>query len=97
MGARNWSLHGLSLSCLRLFLPLLTVSDSVTYGAKYDAQSLLIVLRLSDLFLMSEIDEIPLFAMVVDVVLDNPLTDQIWCPVDVILQQFGLRARRSSS
>ncbi len=72
----------------RLILPLLTISDSILDGAKYNAQSSLIALRLSDLFLMSEIDEIPLFTMVIDIILDNPLTDQIWCPVEVIQVDF---------
>jgi len=66
----------------------LTISDSVLNGAKYDAQSLLIALRLSDLFLIKEVCEVSLLAMIVNVVLDDPLTNQVWCPVDVILQQF---------
>src|SRR6266404_2259532 len=67
--AKCWTLHILSLSCLCLILPPLTISDSILNGAKYNAQSLLIALRLPDFFLMSEIDEIPLFSMIIDVIL----------------------------
>ena len=66
----------------------MTISDSILNGAKYDAQSSLVALRLLDLFLMSKITEVPLFSMIIDVVLDNPLTDQIQCPVDVIQVDF---------
>jgi len=48
----------------------------------------LIALRLSDLFLVSEIGEVSLLMVIVDIVLDDPLTDQIWCPVDVIQVDF---------
>ncbi len=95
--ARHWALHILSLSFLHLFLPPLTISDSILNGTKYNAQLSLIILRLSDLFLISEICEVSLLAVIVDIVLDDPLTDQVWCPVDVVLRQFGLRARGSSS
>ncbi len=37
---------------------------------------------------MSEIDEVSLLAVIVDVVLDDPLMDQIGCPVDVIQVDF---------
>jgi len=57
-------------------------------GAKYNAQVVLVALRLSDFFLKLEINEVPLFSMIIDVVLDNPLTDQIRCPVDVIQIDF---------
>src|SRR6267378_2998278 len=88
MGASYWSLHSLSLSCLRLFLPLLTVSDSVTYGAKYDAQSSLIALRLSDFFLIKEIPSISFFTVNVDVVLDDPLLGDVWMPIEVVQGDF---------
>ncbi len=53
--ARGLALHVLSLSGLRLILPLLTISDSALNGAEYDAQSSLIALRLPDFFLIQEI------------------------------------------
>ncbi len=71
-----------------MILPPLTIHDSVLNGAKYNAQLSLIVLRLPDLFLISEIGEIPLFTMMIDIILDDPLTDQIRCPVDVIQFDF---------
>src|SRR6266404_6609833 len=86
--ARCWTLHVLSLSHLRLILPPLTISDSVLNGAKYNAQSSLVTLRLSDLFLITEVCEVSLLAMIIDVVLDDPLMNQVWCPVDIILRQF---------
>src|SRR5882762_11248374 len=86
--AKCWTLHILSLSFLHLILPPLTISDSVLNGAKYNAQSSLIVLRLSDFFLISEVCEVSLLAVVIDVVLDDPLTNQVWRPVDVIQFDF---------
>ena len=71
-----------------MILPLLTISNSILNGTKYNAQLSLIVLRLSDLFLVSEIGKVSLLVMIVNVVLDDPLTDQIWCPVDVIQVDF---------
>src|SRR6266404_98487 len=88
MGARNWSLRGLSLSCLRLFLPRLTVRDSVTYGAKYYAQSSLIALRLPDFFLIQVIPSIPLFSVNVNVVLDDPLLGDVGVPIEVVQGDF---------
>ncbi len=40
--ASCWALHVLSLFCLCLILPPLTIKDSVLNGAKYDAQASLI-------------------------------------------------------
>ncbi len=66
----------------------MTVSDSIAYGAKYDAQSSLIALRLSDLFLIQEIPSIPLFTMNVNVVLDHPLLGNIGVPIEVVQGDF---------
>ena len=71
-----------------MILPPLTISDSVPDGAKYNAQSSLIVLRLPDFLLVSEICEVPLFAVVVDIVLGNPLTNNVRVTVEVIQVDF---------
>src|SRR6266404_728944 len=88
MGASYWSLHGLSLSYLRLVLPPLTFCVSVTDGAKYDTQSSLVALRLSDFLLIQEIPAISFFAVNVDVVLDNPLLGNVWVPIKVVQGDF---------
>jgi len=66
----------------------LTISDSVPYGAKYDAQSLLILLRLSDLLLIKEIHKVPLFTVIVDIVLCNPLSNNVRVTIEVIQVDF---------
>ena len=78
-----------------MFLPLLTVSDSVTYGAKYDAQSSLVALRLSDFFLIEEIPSISFFTVNVDVVLDDPLLGDVGVPIEVVQGDF-VQGRSSS-
>ncbi len=71
-----------------MLLPPLTVCDSVTYGAKYNAQLSLIALRLPDFFLIQVIPTIPLFAVIVDVVLDDPLLRNVGMPIEVIQFDF---------
>ncbi len=66
----------------------MTVCDSVTYGTKYDAQSFLIALRLSDFLLIKVIPVIPLFAVVIDVVLDDPLLRNVRVPIEVVQFDF---------
>ena len=78
-----------------MFLPPLTVSDSITYGAKYYAQSSLIALRLPDFFLKKIIPAIPLFLVNVDVVLDHPLLGDVGVPIEVVQGDF-VQGRSSS-
>ena len=71
-----------------MILPLLTISNSVPNGAKYYAQSSLIALSLLDFFLIEEISEVPLFSMIIDVILANPLMDNMRVPIEVIQFDF---------
>ncbi len=66
----------------------MTISDSIPDGAKYDAQSSLIALRLSDFFLIKEVREIPLFTVIVNVVLGDPLTNNVRVTVEVVQFDF---------
>ncbi len=66
----------------------MTISDSVPYGAKYDAQSSLISLRLPDFFLIEEIRKIPLFMVIIDIVLGDPLANNIRVTIEVIQVDF---------
>ena len=86
--ASYWVLHILSLSYLCLILPLLTIKDSILNGTKDYGESILILLTLSDLFLYKEISKVPLFTMVIDIVMGDPLSDDTTIPVEVIRFDF---------
>jgi len=48
----------------------------------------LIALSLLDFFLIEEISEVPLFSMIIDVILANPLMDNMRVPIEVIQFDF---------
>jgi len=48
----------------------------------------LIALRLPDFFLIQEIGEVPLFMVIIDIVLDNPLSNDIRVTVEVVQFDF---------
>jgi len=48
----------------------------------------LIALRLSDFLLISEVHEVSLFSIVIDVILAYPLTDDVRVPIEIVQFDF---------
>src|SRR6266404_6757638 len=86
--ARCWALHVLSLFCLHLILPPLTIKDSVLYGTKYYCKSSLISLSPPDFFLKGSICQISLLMVLVNLILANPLTNDMRMPIEIIQCDF---------